>query len=170
MSNKQEIKNSDVCTAVTPNTVGAVEAIIENNGEAVGLVVVVDRNTGEMFDAIVTQAEKENHMKLAALIPRQNTHEFAVLTKEEYAELRIKEMHVQAANGGIRYTCEELQNDAKLREADLRSQLPDDMPDEIKDIIVKAVLDGDEAAEKKAQKQIELQALKAMPRDRMFKA
>ena len=46
MSNKQEIKNSDICTAVMPNTVGAVEAIIENNGEAVGLVVVIDRNTG----------------------------------------------------------------------------------------------------------------------------
>lgn len=170
MGDKQEIKSSDVCTAVMPNTVEAVDAIIENDGKAVGLVVVVDRNTGEMFDAIVTQAEEENHMKLAALIPRQNTHEFEVLSKEEYAELRIKEMHVQAENGGIRYTWEELRSDKKLREADLRAQLPDDMPDEIKDLIVKTVLDGDEAAAKKAKEQIELQALKAMPRDGMFEA
>lgn len=110
MSSNQKIRSDEICTAVTPNTVGAVDAIIENGGEAIGLVVVIDHNTGEMFDAIVTQSIKENHMKLAALIPRQDTHEFAMLTKEEYAELRIKEMQSQAANGGIRYTCEELRN------------------------------------------------------------
>lgn len=170
MGHNQKIRSDEICTAVTPNTVGAAEAIIENGGEAVRLVVVINRNTGEMFDAIITEAAKENHMKLAALIPRQNAHKFAVLSKAEYAELRVKEMHAQAANGGIRYTCEELNSDAKLREAYLRAQLPDDMPDEIKDLIVKTVLDGDEAAVKKAKEQIELQALKAMPRDGMFEA
>lgn len=170
MGSNQKIRSDEICTAVTPNTVGAVEAIIENGGAAVGLVVVINRNTGEMFDAIVTESAKENHMKLAALIPRKTEHKFAVLSKAEYATLRQREMQLQEANGGIRYTCEELKSDAKLREADLRAQLPDDMPDEIKDLIVKTVLDGDEAAVEKAKEQIELQALKAMPRDGMFEA